>query len=151
MIAWRLCEVVDPKRAFNGEGARLYGGRWNFKGTSMVYTSASPSLAMLEILVHVEPMLLKRDLFRFRLELPDRGIETLDTGELPAGWREHPPVNRTRALGSEWVKSRRSLGLAVPSALVPEERNILLNPAHPAFAKLVIGKPERVVLDQRLR
>ena len=66
MILWRLCELADAAKAFDGEGARLYGGRWNHRGTRLVYASSTLSLAALECLVHAEAMLIKRPLFRFR-------------------------------------------------------------------------------------
>ncbi|MDA8426304.1 MAG: RES family NAD+ phosphorylase [Treponema sp.] len=149
-VVWRICELDDRKRAFDGEGARLYGGRWNFKGTALIYTAESPSLAILETLVHVEPALLKRPLFRFKVELPEGDVEKLAPALLPSTWRDHPPGDETRTLGTDWAAGRKSLALAVPSAVVAEEMNYLLNPAHPRFTKLVIGKPEALALDERL-
>ncbi len=149
-VIWRICELDDARRAFDGEGARLFGGRWNFKGTPLIYTAESPSLAILEILVHVEPALLKRVLFRFKVEVPDGEVEALEPARLPSSWRDYPPSDETRTLGSEWALSRRSLVLSVPSAVVPEELNYLVNPAHPSFRKLGIGQPVSFGLDPRL-
>ena len=138
--------------AFDGEGARIVGGRWNRRGTAAVYASESLALAALELLVHADPALLPEDLVAIAAEVPDNlAVESVPPRELPADWRNHPAPEALADRGTEWAKSRRTAVLAVPSALVPRERNFLLNPAHPDFRRIRIGKPEPFTLDTRFR
>lgn len=146
---WRLCKRAHA--AFDGEGARLAGGRWNRRGTRMVYTAGSLSLAALEMLVHAEPSLLPADLVAIPADIPASvGIEPLAEDLLPSDWRRNPAPEALAALGTDWVASARTPVLAVPSAIVPRERNYLLNPAHPDFGKIRRGAPEAFSLDSRL-
>ncbi len=150
VIAWRLTTRRDPAAAFDGEGARLYGGRWNRVGTPLVYASEHLSLAVLELFVHLDPEDAPRHLYRFRVELPDDAVERLPRARLPRRWREHPAPDATAALGSEWAARGGRLALAVPSAIVPDESNFLLNPAHPRFRELDVGAGEPFSLDPRM-
>ena len=104
MLVWRLSTIEDRSRAFDGEGARLFPGRWNHEGVAVVYTSAHLSLAALELLVHFDPRHLRRPLFAFSVELPADWIETVTQGRLPAGWAASAPTDATRTLGSEWAR-----------------------------------------------
>ena len=150
MRVFRICKKAHA--AFDGEGARLYGGRWNRKGTAVVYASESLALAALELLVHVEPSLLPADLVCVVADVPDSvGVETVAVRDLPREWRHHPAPEALAERGTEWTKSGRTAVLAVPSALIPRERNFLLNPAHPDFRKIRPQSPESFALDARLR
>jgi RES domain-containing protein len=147
---WRLCKRAHS--AFDGEGSRLAGGRWNRRGTRMIYTSGSLSLAALEILVHCEPSLLPADLVAIPADIPvSLGIEPVDEARLPSDWSRMPPPGALADLGSGWLDAARSPVLSVPSAVVPRERNYLLNPAHPDFARIKRGAIEPFSLDPRLR
>ena len=147
---WRLCKRAHA--AFDGEGARLAGGRWNRRGTRMVYTSGSLSLAALEILVHCEIALLPADLVAIPADIPASvHVERLDDERLPSGWSRMPPPEALAELGSDWISSARTAVLSVPSAVVARERNYLLNPAHSDFGKIRRGSPEPFSLDPRLR
>jgi RES domain-containing protein len=150
MIAWRLCASREPGPAFDGDGARLYGGRWNAKGTRVVYASEHLSLAALEVLVHLQPGQLRRAYQAFRVELPDDAVEVLPEAELPRSWFAEPFPRSTAALGSAWARSARSLALVVPSVIVRAERNVILNPEHARFKELVISKPFAFAFDPRL-
>ena len=144
--AFRICKTRHLATALSGEGARLNGGRWNSPGLPAVYTSSSLSLATLEVLVHLEDPELLANLFSwFPLEIPDDLAEWLDPGTLPPEWLNDEPGPASRTAGDGWLKSRRSAALAVPSVVTPGEWNILLNPAHPDFPKLLPGpaKPFR--------
>jgi RES domain-containing protein len=150
MRVWRLCRRAHT--AFDGEGARLAGGRWNRRGTPVVYVSQSLSLAALELLVHADAALLPDDLVAIPAEIPDAlKIESVDASDLPRDWRRYPAPESLAERGTAWARAARSPALSVPSALVPNERNFLLNPAHPDFGKIRAGKPERFALDGRLR
>jgi RES domain-containing protein len=149
LTVWRLVTARFADSAFSGEGARLYGGRWNRKGVPIVYTAGSQSLVMLEILVQDEP--LRARYVMIPASIPSAvKIERIDPGGLPANWRDVAAREQLQVLGSKWAKRRSSAVLAVPSSVIPAETNYLLNPRHPAFAKIRIGKPQNFVTDLRL-
>ena len=133
--------------AFLGEGAWLYGGRWNSAGTSVVYTSGSQALAALESLVHLNPPVIFKYL-AIPIEFDDPLVEKV--AALPADWTEEPPPPATKAIGDLWVKEARSAVLELPSVIILGEPNYLLNPAHPDFQKIIIGKPQPFSFDPRL-
>jgi RES domain-containing protein len=148
----RLWRVVRRKRAgeaFSGEGGRVFGGRWNSPGTPIVYTSESAALAALEILVHVEDRSVLDGYVAFVLDVPEEAIETLDPRLLTPGWSDFPAPALPRALGDAWAAQGESLGLRVPSAVVPGS-NVLLNPRHPGFAAIRIPEPLAFPFDARL-
>lgn len=150
LVAWRITTRRDPRAAFDGEGARLYGGRWNRPGTRLVYAAEHLSLAALELFVHLDPEDAPRVLFRFRVEVPDDAIEVLPRGRLPPRWRAYPAPPATAAIGTDWARRREQLALLVPSAVIPEENNVLLNPEHPRFDRLDLGSGEAFSLDPRM-
>ena len=148
---WRLTTARYGDRAFDGEGARLYGGRWNHPGTAMVYCSSTLSLATLEYFVHLEPDLAPPSLVAVAADLPaGLDVEALEVEALPANWRSYPAPERLRDLGTGWVRSGRTAVLQVPSSVIPHEMNVLLNPAHPDFAKIYIREAEPFSFDARM-
>ena len=151
MRVWRLARRAHG--ALDGEGARQWGGRWNSPGRPVVYCSRLLSLAALEYLVHLNPMLAPEDLTAFALDLPDDVGERLAEAELPAGWGRR--VAATREIGDRWLAAGRSPLLIVPSAvlpaaLVPEEVNVLINPAHPDAGALQVAEVRAFSFDPRL-
>jgi RES domain-containing protein len=149
MRVWRLCRRKNA--AFDGEGARLAGGRWNLRGTAVVYASETLSLAALEYLVHLNIALAPDDLVAVLADVPDTLPATrLEAADLPRGWRRYPAPDALAELGAAWAAARRTAVLSVPSALVPQERNLILNPAHPDFPKIRLHLPERFSFDPRL-
>ena len=148
---WRIVKEKYAEAAFSGEGARRAGGRFNRPGTPVVYTSESLALAQLEILVNLPTDRLLASYVAFWAELPDRWVATLDREELPEGWRDAPAPTSVRELGERWIESRRSLALRVPSAVVPAEDNVLINPRHPAFEEVETHGPVDPEIDDRLR
>ena len=149
--AWRIVKTRYASSAFDGEGARVYGGRWNSPGTAIVYTSHSRSLAVLEVLVHLNRtgvVLASYSLCAafFGEDLVGR----LDPSRMPEGWRAYPAPPDLRAIGDAWVQGRTSPVLEVPSAIVEGESNYLLNPAHPEFSSVAVGDPEPLEFDPRL-
>ncbi len=148
--AWRLVKARHAAHAFDGEGARLYGGRWNSPNTKMVYSSQSAALAVLELLVHLNNSAVLSSYVLFSAQFDDRLVTTLDRSRLPKNWRTFPAPAGLQVLGDEWVKSRASLVLAVPSAVVDGETNFLINPEHPDIGALVVSPPKRFDFDQRL-
>jgi RES domain-containing protein len=152
MVLWRICRSVRTKNAFDGEGARKNPGRWNQKDIPIVYCASSLSLAALEYFVHVDSDELPDDLMAIRAELPDDvGVERVDGARLPKGWRQAPGPALLQDIGTEWAGSLRTAALLVPSAIMPVENNILLNPRHADMARLSQGVPEPFVFDPRMR
>jgi len=149
LTVWRLVTARFSDTAFSGEGARLYGGRWNLKGVPVIYTSATQSLAMLEMLVQDEPLRARYVMIPATLPKGMK-VERLVPEQLPTDWRSLAARQQLQALGTDWARRRSSAVLAVPSAVIPSETNYLLNPLHPSFAKLEIGKPQDFVTDLRL-
>ena len=146
---WRIAKAKHAATAFSGEGAARTGGRWNSRGMPVIYASSTKSLAVLETLVHLNPLVSFRYVI-FRLRFDDGLIAKVPLNRLPANWRAEPPPPSTKAIGDAWVREARSPVLALPSAIIPGEINYLLNPAHPAFKRISIGKPERYIFDPRL-
>ena len=152
MNLWRICKEVRAGTAFDGEGARRFPGRWNHRGVPMVYCTTALSLAALEVFVHLDPDDLPDDLVAIRAELPDDlPPEVVDVATLPARWNRTPGPTTLQDIGSAWVAASRGVALSVPSAIIPVERNVLLNPGHPDLARIVRHPPERFVFDPRLR
>lgn len=147
--AWRLVREARADDAFSGEGARLYGGRWNPPGQRATYLSATRSLAALEVLVHqAEPVPAARFLF-FEVRFPEQFVTAITPDELEPDWRNYPPRNSTVALGGNWLKARSSPVLRVPSILIPEESNYLINPDHPRAEDMEIGDARAFTFDPR--
>ena len=138
-------------RDLSGSGARLYGGRWNRKGVPVIYTSDSRSLATVEYLVHVPLSMVPKDLRMGCLEIPDEiAPEEISAADLPGHWRGYPAPPELAEIGTRWALSKKQLLLRVPSAVVENEFNILINPAHPQIARVRIWRVERCTLDKRL-
>ena len=147
---WRLVKEKYADSAFSGEGARQGGGRFNSPGRPVVYTSESLALAELEILVHLPTSRLLDSYVAFRARLPDGKARALDWVRLPSNWRESPVPRSVQAVGDAWLKSESSLALRVPSAVVPAEDNVLINPEHPRFEEVTIDGPLDPDIDDRL-
>ncbi len=148
MIAWRVVKHRFADNAFDGQGARHFGGRWHSVGRAAVYTSATTSLALLETLVHADFRLLPSYItipVTFEADL----VERVDPGGLPPNWRSYPAPYELQRIGDDWVELQRSCVLEVPSVIVPHESNFILNPNHPAMNSLEIGSPIRLDTDPR--
>jgi RES domain-containing protein len=150
IIAWRIVGARYKDDAFSGEGARLRGGRWNSKGTTMVYTAGSIALASIEMLVNLPGPKLLAEFVRIPVHIPPDLIVDLPLDKLPGDWSSRPISPSIKAIGDRWVKDKPSAVLKVPSVVVPEEYNYLLNPYHPDFDKITIGTPIVYRFDPRL-
>jgi len=137
VFAYRLVKNKFVNEAFTGDGARMYGGRWNSKGNSCVYCASSESLAILEVFVHIEDYSILQSYSLFQIELSKSDIEYIDNKTLPALWKEQPAPPETSDIGDAWLKSCTSLALAVPSVVVPREHNYILNTLHGDFVSKV--------------
>ena len=151
MWVYRIIKPQFAASALSGEGARRYGGRWNPPGIGCVYTAGSRALAILELLVHASPELLRVEYLLLEIELPDALIET--GLRPPPHWDVHPVGRASQDFGANWLRhplAAAKAALAVPSMLVPEETNYLLNPLHPAWRDVHVAKQRRFRLDPRL-
>jgi RES domain-containing protein len=150
MRVYRLIRARWVSQALTGEGARHYGSRWNPKGVPMVYTASTLSLAALEALVHFAIDTAPLDYVALTIRVPDAAVERVVDKQLPSDWHTTPAPAACQELGARWAAEARSLGLSVPSAVVPSENNILLNPLHPDFSKVTLENQEPFVFDSRL-
>ena len=148
--AWRIVRAARANSAFTGEGARLYGGRWNSQGTAVIYVSEHECLAALELLVHLHPLPPDDRYLSFRLEWDDKLTERFAVKNLPAHWNAEPPDFERMQIGDEWARAEKSVALAVPSVLSASEMNFLLNPRHADFKKIKISEPIAYRFDSRL-
>jgi len=150
---WRIVKKKHAAQAFDGEGARREGGRWNSPGVPVVYTSATISLALLEMLVHADQDDLAGGSYvAIPVEIPSSvKVKHIDPSVLPKGWRkwDRSPTE-LRKIGDNWIGECRQAILEVPSAVLPQESNYLINPAHKDMRRLVIGIQEPIPLDARL-
>ena len=150
MLVFRIAKTAYI-RDLSGMGARLYGGRWNHKGIAVLYSSETRSLATVEYLVHVPLAYVPDDLSIATLTIPDDiDREDIPLSALPRNWRSFPPPSELAELGTSWVLSNRSLTLRVPSTVVEHEYNVLINPAHPDFSRVVLAEVEKYTFDKRL-
>lgn len=148
--AWRVVAAKYADSAFDGEGARRSGGRFNSAGTRVVYAADTLALALFEVAVHLPSYRALLGRVAFRVTLDEGLVETLGEGDLPPDWRSTPPARAAQVFGDRWVSEGRSVALRVPSVLLPHHMNVILNPAHPDMEHVGIGGPEAVPIDPRL-
>jgi RES domain-containing protein len=149
MHVWRLFRRRFLSTAFTGAGGMYAASRWNHLEVPMVYTATSRALAALEFFVNLEPNEAPDDLLMAEATVPDEFIEMLDLKQLPRNWR-NLDNERCRELGTAWTAGLRSLALKVPSVVVEGDWNVLLNPKHPAFAKVKIGSAKPFRFNERM-
>ena len=151
LLLWRIVKEKHAAAAFDGEGAKRYGGRWSPRGLAAVYLGGSLSLAALETFVHLAAEDARLRFVSIRVAVPDDvAVETLDMKRLPDDWRGEPPPAAGQALGGEWLRGGLSALLRVPSVIVPHEANYVLNPLHPDARKIALAKPHAFGFDQRM-
>lgn len=150
---WRLAAPEYSRTVgdmLSGEGAFLYGGRWNSVGRRAVYLGGSLALASLELLVHLKVPDVLRNYRKLSVRIPEDLIDLVDTRDLPADWATPGLHPATRAIGDQWLDSLASAVLRVPSAVVPGEVNYIVNPAHPDFGRLEPGAVTDYRFDSRI-
>ena len=148
---WRLCRARHAADPLSGEGARLFGGRWNAKGTRMVYCSGTQSLACMEALVHLDLRDLPRDYQVVGIDIPEGlASKRMAPADLPPDWRQIPGPESLKELGTAWAATGAQVILVVPSAVIPEESNYLINPDHPDVKQLRVLPALPFRFDQRL-
>ena len=147
-IFYRIVQAEWAATAMTGEGARLFGGRWNPPGVPAVYLADSRALAALEIIVNAPREVTLLSWRIFEVDVPDNLIETVKPDALPSDWQALPSSPGARLHGGRWLQSG-VLGFRLPSAVIPEEFTLLLNPLHPDFGKLRVSEPKVFRFDPR--
>lgn len=150
IVAWRIYKSKYAGRAFTGDGARAFGGRFNSKGTCVVYLAGTMSLAVLEMLVHLQRDQLLASYRRCSAAFEEGLVRTVHAGSLPDGWRDSPPSALSQVIGDEWVAAGSSAVLRVPSALIESEWIYMLNPNHRDFRHIEIGREHHFQFPPRL-
>lgn len=148
--AWRLVNKRRAATAFTGEGARRYGGRWNSKGQKAVYVADSLALATLEIMVHA---IAYEDLYSyiyFEIRFSEELVQTCKRANLPRNWRKDPAPITCKKFGDKWLKSKSKPVLKVPTVVLPEGFNYIINPDHQEFEHIKINKPKPFFVDSRI-
>lgn len=148
MIIYRLA-IEQFKDDLSGTGSKIYGGRWNSVGTPMVYTTENISLSVLEILVRSDKDLLPPDYMLMKIEIPDNlSYTSITNSKLKKNWKED--LEYSQFIGSAFIKNNSAVALKVPSAIVDEEHNYIINPNHPDFKKIKIRISSKFKFDKRL-
>ena len=150
MRIYRLTASRYVDTAFSGEGARRIGGRWTPAGYRVVHTASSIALAVLETLVHVDPSVMPTHRV-IAVDVPeDIPVTAIAVADLPDDWRRTPPSLKLKEIGKAWLDVGETALMQVPSVIVPEEPNYLLNPLQPDFTQLAIRAPAQFEIDRRL-
>lgn len=150
MRVYRISRPEYVATALLGNGAALAPGRWNSRGVRLAYTASSVSLAMLEILVHVNREDVPDGRRMLAYEIPDAALAELPPNRWPRGWDKLPYSDAVRRVGDGFVRDGRQLALRVPSAVARGEFNVLVNPAHPQFGQIRLLADDPLALDPRL-
>jgi RES domain-containing protein len=151
MRVWRICHEKWAKTAFDGQGAKIYGGRWNSIDIAVVYTSSSLALAALESLVHLGVKKMPINYVAISADISENlTIKKVELNKLPQNWRDDPAPQELATIGDQWVSSKASAILKVPSAVIDEEWNYLIYPEHPDFEQIQISLPKPFQFDARL-
>lgn len=155
MRVWRIATDTRAYAAddLSGAGAKATGGRWNRAGTAVLYCAATPSLACLETLVHLGSSSLPLNRYLVAIDIPEpvwQVREILIPAALPAAWDASPTGKASLDMGDEWLKSCRSAVMAVPSAIVPEDTVVLINPLHRDVVGITALKTRKWLYDPRL-
>lgn len=149
MRVWRLCKPEHAATALDGEGARRFGGRWNPRGVPAVYAASSLSLAALEVLVHVTATQARVAFAAVEIDVPD-DLTLYEPDELPDDWAADPAPASSVRLGAAWLERQTTAVLRVPSAVVPLEHNVVLDPLHPDFRVIAVVRTVPFAFDARL-
>ena len=151
MRVWRICRRPYAVDLLAGRGGLLTSGRWHTRGRHVVYTSGSVALAALEVLVHVDKAALPLDLLQLEINAPDSlRIMRIEVDELPPSWKSHPALPTLQRRGDDWLKQGSTSVLQVPSAVIPDEFNFLLNPQHDEARSIQVTSSRDFSYDPRL-
>lgn len=153
MSLWyRAHQSANKQEVFSGEGGLFTAGRWHYRGHKVIYCSQSIALCTLEWLAHHGLSVSGFNYFRYAIDIPKRAILTVKSAELPKNWRTTPSSDVTREFAQTLLfESKKIWALSVPSVLIPEEYNLVINPLHPGFgkAKLAIQEMGKYIAPAR--
>ncbi|WP_339881381.1 RES domain-containing protein [uncultured Algoriphagus sp.] len=146
-----MYRIIGKKYAgdISGIGAALYGGRWNMKGSPVLYTGESKEIALLETIVHTPPSFIP-ELDILTIEIPDNSIQEIKIEDLPDNWTNYPAPAILAELAENWIESNKSIALKVPSCIIHSSNNYILNCRHPAYYKVKIIDQSGFHFDSRL-
>jgi RES domain-containing protein len=148
---WRLTTRKYAATAFSGIGNRRVGSRWVPEGRLAIYTSENLSTAVLETLVHIDPNHFRDNFVCIKAEVPDNiTMDEVSLADLPDDWQRRFEDSELQQVGAQWIDRGSSAVLIVPSAVVPQERNVIINPQHEDFGKIVLSPAEPYLFDTRL-
>jgi len=149
MILYRIgdCNYVND---LSGTGTRIFGGRWSSKGKPGVYLASSRALAVLEVLVHLQPLFIPDNFCLIEIEVPADSIEQTDISNLPSNWKDISSPAAVKKIGDDFLRGKKHLMLQLPSAIVPAEFNFLVNPLHRDMKKVKVLRQEPFSFDERL-
>lgn len=151
MEVFRVCRARWAASALTGDGARRDGGRWNPRGTAMVYCAETRALTILELLVHTDPATAPDDLVILTIDIPDDVKQlAIAAKDLPTDWTDIPGPSSLQDLGGRWIAGGETAVLRVPSAVLPVESCLLINPLHPESAKIKVTDQTAYAFDNRL-
>ncbi|ARN77068.1 hypothetical protein BST97_03095 [Nonlabens spongiae] len=148
MIVYRITSSKYSKDIY-GTGAALYGGRWNKKGTPVLYTGESKEIALLETIVHTPPMLVP-NLDILTIKIPDDSIFELEVSNLPKNWIDYPAPAILSEIGQDWILKGEELAMKVPSCIIHSANNYILNCRHPEYMNIEILEHKNFHFDSRL-
>lgn len=149
-VFYRIVGSHRATTALDGEGARKFGGRWNPAGVPVAYLTESRALSALEILVHFGRDVAKASWKLVEIDIPEDLIEEISFSKLPKGWNDLSSPMVSKRLGADWVEGASAVALLLPSAIIPEERIVMLNVRHPGISKIKSSKPVPFFFDPRL-
>lgn len=150
ITAYRIFNAAYTATWADGDGAFRYGGRWNSPGVRLLYAAVSVALAALEVLVHLDDEEILADYSFASMRFPaDSIINVADIADLPRNWQDPSALGSLQEIGDSWVRCQTSLALRVPSAVVPQEFNYMINLEHPSASRIKFGKVEQFVFDPR--
>jgi len=148
LSTWRLTRPQYVATTLSGEGSARYPGRWNVRGSRVAYVSEHLSLATLEVLAHAENLEMLNGYVALEVSLPEDSMTVIET--LPDDWQRDPAPDSTRQLGHAWFSKGETLIFKVPSVLIPNEHNYLINPNHEAFEDVKLAEPVPLPFDTRI-
>lgn len=152
---WRIAQDTKDYEAhdLSGKGAEITGGRWNFKGLPLVYASLNRALAGLETIVHLNAGGLPLNRYLIEIQIPQNiweRAQVITGNSAPVDWDAEPASKTSADFGSAWIRANSSLLLIVPSVIVPEKQNILINPKHADISSITARKLRKWLYDPRL-
>lgn len=149
MIVFR---ITGEKHAndISGLGAAIYGGRWNKKGTPVLYTGENKEIALLETIVLIPPMLIP-DLVILIIEIPDDSTKEIELTQLPKNWVNYPAPTILSEIAENWVQKEETIALKVPSCIIHSSHNFILNCNHPDYKRIKILDQQNFYFDTRLK